>query len=190
MASAPNAIGRFGRPRNGFEKARNPSTAHPSRTPKKTVNASGLRYPAEISRWRSLPSSDADRGADCPMRLNVSARRGANGEAGMGATSLPVSSPSRRAIVVVAPCDMYIAAATTSSETNRNPIRGSSTITLHLDLDDLANPEEADRLHHDRAKDHRAPHLRFDQRLDVLGADDRQHQGQRGREGQQDECRE
>src|SRR5688572_23152164 len=158
--------------------------------PKKTVSASGLRYPADTSRCRSLPSSDAERGAACPIRLNVSARRGANGDAGIAATSPPVSSPRRRSIVVAAPCDMYIAAATTSSETQRNPIRGSSTVTLHLDLDDLADPEESDRLHHNRTQDHLAPHLRFDQCLDVLGTDDRQDHGQRRRQGQQHERRE
>ena len=38
-----------------------------------------------------------------------------------------------------------------SSETKRNAEQRQQQLTLHLDLDDLADPEESDRLHDDRA---------------------------------------
>ena len=76
-------------------------------------------------------------------------------------------------------------AAAISSETNRNPSSGRSTVTLYLDLDDLADPDEADGLHHDGADDHHLAHLFLEQQLHVLGVDERQRHRQRGRQRQQ-----
>src|SRR6478672_10351073 len=85
-----------------------------------------------------------------------------------------VISPRRRSIVVVPSDDSASAAATTSSEANRNASRGRSIVTLHLDLDDLADPQEADRLHHDRPHQHHLAHVLAEEQLHVLGIDHRQ----------------
>src|SRR6188472_3605237 len=81
--------------------------------------------------------------------------------------------------------DSTMAAAAMSSETNTNPSSGRKTVTLYLDLDDLANPEIANRLHDDGAHDHHLAHLFLEQQIHVLGIHPRQHHTQRGRECQQ-----
>src|SRR6186997_938872 len=70
--------------------------------------------------------------------------------------------------------DSTMAAAAMSSETNTNPSSGRMTVTLYLDLDDLANPEVANRLHDDGAHDHHLAHLFLEQQIHVLGIHPRQ----------------
>src|SRR5688572_14266100 len=77
-----------------------------------------------------------------------------------------------------------IAAPTISSETNRNARIGSST--LHLDLDDLADPDVADELHDDRGGDHLLPHALREEELHVIRVDEHQRDGERRRKRQQD----
>src|SRR5690348_6243838 len=115
--------------------------------------------------------SDGFCGPSLPSLLSVLVSRTAFG----GAIAWgPRSSPRRRSMVAVAPCDIDRATAATSSETKRNPIRGSNRVTLHLDLDDLTNPDEADRLHHERHHQHRLPQFVGEQQMDVVGADEGQ----------------
>ena len=101
----------------------------------------------------------------------------------------PPSSPttsSRRRSSVPAPLGASaIAPAVDSSVTKMNPSTGISSVTLYLDLDDLANPEVPDRLHDDRAQDHHLAHVLVEQQRHVVGVDERQRDGQRRRQRQQ-----
>src|SRR5688572_10629162 len=111
-----------------------------------------------MSRSRSLPSSRDGLGAAFPSRLSVFSSRSLCTVGTAGSEPGTPSSPRRRSMAVL-PRSSDIPIAATSSEMKRNPIRGSSTVTLHLDLDDLANPDEPDGLHDDGAHHHHLPHL-------------------------------
>src|SRR5262245_38533932 len=98
------------------------------------------------------------------------------------AATPPISS--RRRSMTPAPCGASaIAAPATRSETNTKPSSGSSSITSHLDLDDLADPEVADRLHDDGAAHHHLTHALLEQEAHVFRVDEhqraREHGGQR-----------
>src|SRR5687767_15013046 len=113
------------------------------------------------------------------MRLTAAASFGSDRRSRGARTGPPPISPNRRSINAAAPGASAIAAAATSSEPNRNASRGSNRFTLHLDLDDLANPEVADRLHDDGDANRHLPHAVLEQQLGVLRADERQRERER-----------
>src|SRR5688572_28758621 len=152
--------------------------------PKKTVSASEPRYPAKTRRSWSLPSSRDGFGAACPRRLSVLSRRSLRTAGAPGSRSDTPSSPSRRSMAF-SPRSSDIPIAAISREMNRNPTRGSRNVTLHLDLDDLTDPDEPDRLHDDGAHHHHLPHPDREERPHVVGADEHQRDGQECRKSEQ-----
>src|SRR5262247_1188895 len=81
--------------------------------------------------------------------------------------------------------DSTIAAAAMRSETKTNPSSGRSNVTLHLDLDDLTNPEVPDRLHDNGAHDHHLAHSFLEQQVHVIGVDPGEGHAKRRRQPQQ-----
>src|SRR5262245_6307848 len=79
------------------------------------------------------------------------------------------------------------APAVTSSETNAKARSGRMIVTLHLDLDDFADPHESNQLHDDGRKNQRAAHRFLEERPHVLPIDDRQGDGEECRQREQDE---
>ena len=73
----------------------------------------------------------------------------------------------------------------TSSEANEKRESGSSIVTSHLDLDDLPDPDEADRLHDDRADEHHLAHVLVEKQRSCVGVDERQRDGEGGRQRHQ-----
>src|SRR5581483_4886852 len=75
------------------------------------------------------------------------------------------------------------APAAMRSDTNRNASTGRSNVTLHLDLDDLSNPHEPDRLQDHTGNQHRLTHALVEEWRHELGIDvrqrDRKRRGQR-----------
>src|SRR2546425_9866319 len=77
------------------------------------------------------------------------------------------------------------AIAVTPSVPNANARSGSKVSTLHLDFDDLLDPDPADDLHHDRHGDHHLPDRVLEQHLHVLWIEERQSDGQEAWKTQQ-----
>src|SRR4029450_117734 len=109
-----------------------------------------------IRRSLSLPSSRDGFGAALPRRLSVLSRRSLPAAGIAGSPPGTPSSPRRRSMAV-SPRISVIPIAVAGSEMKRRPIRGSRNVTLHLDLDDLFDPDDPDGLHDDGAHHH---HLR------------------------------
>src|SRR6266853_5860571 len=138
------------------------------------------------SRCCSLLISDVDLGAAAPTRRSQSIATGGSID-DVGLTALadsPMTSPRRRSIVVALGV-MAIAPAVTSSDTNRNAISGRNSITSHLDLHHLANPEVANHLHDKHAFEHDVAQMLAEQRRHVFGIDQRQRDRQKRRQAQQ-----
>src|ERR1700732_4270386 len=141
-----------------------------------------------MSRCCSLPLSDADRGATSPRRLNaftifLSSARSSAGRLMV----VPVTPPSRRSIAPTESGASASAAAVTSSDPNMNASNTINTVTLHLDLDDPADPEKPNRLHDDRDHQRHLAHLVVEEQLHVPRVEERQRDGQGRRQGEQDE---
>src|SRR5438094_10414822 len=77
------------------------------------------------------------------------------------------------------------ASAVISSDPHTNASTGNKSVTLHLDLHDLLDPEKTNRLHHNRRHDHHLPDLVLEQHLHVLGVDNRQRESQKRGQRQQ-----
>src|SRR5262249_50725675 len=101
-----------------------------------------------------------------------------------GALVCTPTSSSRRSTMVAERGDSALAAAATSSDPKTNAKRASS-IRLHLDLDDLADPEETDRLHHDGADDHHVPERLVEQQAHLFRRNEREREGESSRQRQQ-----
>jgi hypothetical protein len=78
-----------------------------------------------------------------------------------------------------------IAAAATSSDAKRTQGAEAAAPRLHLDLDDLTNPEEADRLHHAAHRSASSAPSARETGVHVLGIDERQRNGERCRQREQ-----
>src|SRR5712692_10581637 len=100
---------------------------------------------------------------------------------------VPVTSPSRRSIAAAESGASASAAAATSSDPNMKASNAINTVTLHLDLDDPADPEEPNRLHHEGNEQRHLAHAVLEEQLHVLRVEHRQDDAQRRRQGQQDE---
>src|SRR5262249_31830262 len=135
-----------------------------------------------VSRCCSLLISEADLGAAAPSFLSQSITKGGRPELGLTALAdSPITSPSRRSMVVALGV-MAIAPAATSSDTNRNAINGRNRPTSHLDLHHLADPEVPDDLHDDRAFQHDVAQAFAEERRHEFGVDDRQRDRQKRRQ--------
>src|SRR5690606_12017846 len=126
------------------------------RRPMKIGSASLPRYPALMRRCCTLPRSASEFGAKEPRRFSALTIAALSGGGALEGTPC-VSSPRRRSIAAVAGGDIAMAAAVTSSDTNRNASSGSSRVTSHLDPDHAADPQVADRLHDDGGDQHQLP---------------------------------
>src|SRR5688572_26502526 len=85
----------------------------------------------------------------------------------------PVVSSSRRRSIATARLGISRnAAAPTSAEPTTNASRGNST--LHLDFDDVTDPEVTDDLHADRDHQQNLPHPLPEQQVHVFGVDEHQ----------------
>src|SRR5229473_936472 len=100
---------------------------------------------------------------------------------------VPVTSPSRRSIAAAESGTSASAAAATSSDPNANASSAINTVTLHLDLDDPADPEEPDRLHDERDHQRQLAGAVFEEQLHVIRVEHRQRDGQGRRQRKQDE---
>src|SRR5206468_8238092 len=98
------------------------------------------------------------------------------------------SSDLRRCSIVTVCGDIASAAPAISSDTQMNARIGRRSMTLYLDLDDLPDPDESDRLHHDRDGDHHSAHRLGDEHLDMLWTDERERHGERRRQRQEHEA--
>src|SRR5947207_8343675 len=88
--------------------------------------------------------------------------------------------------MAVSPCgEKTMAPPAISSDAKRNASSGSSSVTLHLDLDDLLNPDIANDLHHDRRREHHLAHMLAKQRLHVFRVDERERDRQKRRQREQ-----
>src|SRR6185503_499882 len=128
-----------------------------------------------------------DFGATLPTFLNASSiARLYPSSSCASLTWTPVTSPRRRWIADVAPGDNARAPAAISSDPKRNARSDSNSTVLNLDLDDFANPDVADALHHDRAHQHHLAHALAEEQLHVLRVDEIQGGRERGRQRHQD----
>src|SRR5215203_4975176 len=93
---------------------------------------------------------------------------------GLSSSSGPeiVSSSRRRSIAVARRGMSAIAPAVITSVPNTNARSGRSIVTLHLDLDDLLDPQVSDGLQAERREQHHLPHLFAEQQVHVLGVDE------------------
>src|SRR5687768_16728423 len=96
-------------------------------------------------------------------------------------TRAPRISPRRCSTIPPPAGARTIATAPMISAMNRNARSGRRIVTLHLDLDDLADPEEADRLQHHGADDHHLSQAFVEQELHLVGRDERQRHRQKRR---------
>src|SRR5437899_11491685 len=101
----------------------------------------------------------------------------------------PVTSTRRCSMVAAERGEKIIAAPTTSSDTKRNASIGSSNITVDLDLDHLADPDEANRLKPDGPEQHELAHVLPKQHVHVFRIDHRQRYRERRRKREQDVTR-
>src|SRR5690242_4666497 len=92
------------------------------------------------------------------MRMNASVRLLVNRDSS-GALACTPTISSRRSTMVAERGASALAATATSADPQTNA-KMTSSMGLHLDLDDLADPEETGGLHDDGASDHH-----FSQRL-------------------------
>src|SRR4030095_1854860 len=155
----------FGRRKIGVASSAKPMSANPARIPKNISSASCRRNPACTSRSCSFVISDGDFGIALPTRFNVSATFSKLGPSRTGFADGPAISPRRWRMTAAFPGDRAMTPAATSSVTVANAMRGSSSVTLHLDLDHLADPDEADHLHDDRRPEQHVTDLLLEQRL-------------------------
>src|SRR5919201_6481954 len=94
-------------------------------------------------------------------------------------SGVPVTSPRRRSIVVEVG-ESASATPAMSSEAKMNARSGSSSVTLHLDLDDLANPDVANHLHDDRDHQQLLADSRLEEELHMRRIDDLERHAERG----------
>ena len=160
-------------------------SANSTRTPKKMVTASSRRYPACTRRSRSDPISFGDRGTFSPIRLNTAMSDWSRGFFSASGSSLRVSSSRRRSIATALPGIITSATAVMISDPKTKARRGRTIDTLHLDLDDLLDPYEPDELHADRDHEHHLPHALAEQHVHVFGIDERECNGEDGRQREQ-----
>src|SRR5947207_16014634 len=76
------------------------------------------------------------------------------------------------------------------SEANTKASSGSRIVTLHLDLDDLADPDIANHLHHDRHRQQLLAELFVEEQLHMSGIDDLERHAERRRQRHQHPARE
>src|SRR6185503_11529836 len=91
------------------------------------------------------------------------------GPVSSGAGPPTVSSSSRRSIAVARRGIIAIAPAVMIRVPKTNASNGSNIVTLHLDLDDLLDPQIADGLQTERAEQHHLPHALAQQQVHVVG---------------------
>src|SRR3954470_10661602 len=104
-------------------------------------------------------------------------------------SGVPVTSPSRRSMAL-ALGDNAIATPPMSSEAKTNARSGSSSVTLHLDLDDLANPDIPNHLHDDRDHQQLLAEFLVEEQLHVCRVDDLQRHAKCGGQRHEDPTRE
>src|SRR5439155_1256482 len=127
-------------------------------------SASTRFLPARSSR---LPISEVDFGTMLPSFFRVSTTFFSYPNASSAPLSgVPVTSPRRRSIALELG-DNAIAAAAMMSDAKTNARSGSKNVTLHLDLDDLADPDIANHLHDDCAHQQLLAQLLIEQQVHV-----------------------
>src|SRR6476661_8487123 len=172
--------------KNEVENAMNSASANTIRMPKKMVRASSRRYPDCTRRSLRLPSSLAERGAFSPTRFmkpTIDWSRGFSTSSGIR----PVVSSSMRRSMAPARLGMSaIAIAAITIEPNTNASNGRNIVTLHLYLDDLLDPQEADGLHHERAGQQHPAERLVEEHVHVIGVDERERDAQHRRQREQD----
>src|SRR5258705_162288 len=184
MPAAPSDAARFGRQKNsGNVVTKKQRNANPIRMLKKTQIASCRRYPAASSFFWSFPVSAADLGAISPRRFSRSAIMV---RSDFRSTTVPLAISNRRCSTTAEARGVRaMPAPKMSSETKTNPSNGNSSVTSHLDLDDVSNPEVPDRLENDGAGEHYSAHRLAKQELHLFGSDRRQRYGERGGKSEQ-----
>src|SRR4051812_15070967 len=103
--------------------------------------------------------------------------------AGAAVSRPAVNSSIRRSMALARLGINAYAAAMTISEPKANASSGNIIDTLHLDLDDLPDPDVPDRLHHDGGQQQHLPHVLAKEDVHVVRIDEHQrdaeHRGQR-----------
>src|SRR5688572_26649554 len=107
------------------------------------------------------------------------------GLASCSGRSPTVSSSSRRSMAEARRGISAIAAAVMIRVPKTNASNGRSIVTLHLDFDDLLDPQVPDGLHDERAEEHHLPHALPEQQVHVLGVDERQRDTEHRRQSEQ-----
>src|SRR6478735_165253 len=123
-------------------------------------------------------------GARSPTRLTMPTMAWKALRSAGGATSRSaVSSSIRRSIALARLGMSAYAAAMTISEPKANASSGNIIDTLHLDFDDLTDPDVPDRLHHDGGQQQHLTHVLAEEDVHVVRVDEHQrdaeHRGQR-----------
>src|SRR5829696_6140773 len=108
------------------------------------------------------------------MRFSMPIRLWKRGAVSSGAAPPTVSSSRRRSIAVARRGIIAIAPAVMIRVPNTNASSGRNIVTLHLDLDDLLDPQEAGGLQRQRAEQHHLPHPLAQEQVHVVGIDERQ----------------
>src|SRR4051812_23347866 len=171
---------------NDVENAMNSASANTIRMPKKMVSASSRRYPDCTRRSLRLPSSFADRGAFSPTRFMKPMIDWSLGFSTSSAMRPVVSSSMRRSIAPARLGMRAIAIAAMTIDPNTNASNGRNIVTLHLYLDDLLDPQEADGLHHERARQEHPAERLVEEHVHVIGVDERERDAQHRRQREQD----
>src|SRR5262245_50342213 len=183
MPAETSAVIRPARSMKGSEAIEKNASEHPTRMPTNRTSASSARYPADTSLPRSFPISPTGLGAARPMRMNASVSVLLNRDSSGAFVCTPTIS-SRRSPSLAEPGDRALAAAATSSDPKPNAQLASS-IGVHLVLNAMADPEETDRLNHNRADDHPVPHRLGEQQVHLCRRDEGERAGKTRRQRQQ-----
>src|SRR4029450_6555357 len=95
-----------------------------------------------------------------------------------------MTSRRRSASPAFRPLSAYVMPVTIN-EPNTNARIGRSSVTLHLDLDDLLDPEEPNRLHDEAGDDHNVAHALLEEQVHVLRVDEGEREGEKCRQRHQ-----
>src|SRR5688572_29121862 len=162
-------------------KRKKQTTANPTRIPRNTGSASLPRYPACTRRSCSLPISFRFLGTFSPIRLRNATACSVPGSEAVSGYAPPTTSRSRAFMPVERAVRAYVSPMTTTDPSTKAS-SGSIIDTLHLDLDDLFDPDEPDCLHHDARNDHHLPHALLEQQVHMRGIEERERDGEKGRQ--------
>src|SRR6476620_11881728 len=99
--------------------------------------------------------------------MNAVTCSAAGSTSGTSTCVAPTTSRRRSARPAFLPVRAKVTPVTTR-EANTKARIGSSSVTSHLDLDDLLDPEEPGGLHQDAGHNHHLSHLLFEQQVHMV----------------------